>query len=90
MNIPDEAVEAAAFELYKDDWWGKPTAWPDPPFADDATLEDYKADYLKTARAALEAAAPFMRQAFFLESNLKAIAEELATPFNFRHRPTNG
>ena len=51
----DEAVERVAFELYKDDWWGQPTAWPEPPFADGATLEDYKADYLKTARAVLAA-----------------------------------
>ena len=28
----------------------------------------------------LEAAAPYMRQAFFLEMNLKAITEELAAP----------
>lgn len=32
-------------------------------------------------RAALEAAAPFMRQAFFLEMNLRAVKEELSTPF---------
>jgi len=34
----------------------------------------------KAMRLVLEAAAPFMRQAFFLEMNLKAVAEELAAP----------
>ena len=35
----------------------------------------------KIAYAALEAAAPHMRQAFFLEMNLRAVEEELNTPF---------
>jgi len=55
VMFDDAAVERIAFALYKDDWWGQPTAWPEPPFADDATLEDYKADYLKTARTVIAA-----------------------------------
>ena len=66
--IPAEAVEAAAFQLYKIDHYGNPDAWPtgeqlakgrsifDPP----PTLDEFKADYMREAKEALEAAAPYM------------------------------
>jgi hypothetical protein len=68
MNIPVEAVEAAAFQLYKIDHYGNPDAWPtdeqlakgrsifDPP----PTLDEFKADYMREAKEVLEAAAPYM------------------------------
>lgn len=58
--IPEEAVDAAAFELYKDDHWGKPTEWPTGPLSDGETLEEFKFDYLRIARATLQAAAPII------------------------------
>ena len=36
--------------------------------------------YAHVARAAIEAAEPIMRQAFFLEMNLRAVQDELNTP----------
>ena len=66
--IPAEAVEAAAFQLYRIDHYGTPDAWPtdeqlangrsifDPP----PTLDEFKADYIRDAKDVLEAAAPYM------------------------------
>jgi len=44
---------------------------------------DLEAEHLieGIVHAILEAAAPHMRQAFFLEMNLRAVKEELNTPF---------
>ena len=69
--IPEAAVEAAAKILYERDG-----------FLDalDAAPTHRKHRYLDEAERLLEAAAPFMRQAFFLEMNLKAVASELAAP----------
>jgi hypothetical protein len=56
LTLDDATVERAAFELYKDDHWGQPTEWPTGPFADELTLDEFKADYIKLARAVLAAA----------------------------------
>lgn len=66
--IPDAAVEAAAEWLpHSGDCEVRPgrdcTCWQSS---------------VNLMRAALEAAAPHMRQAFFLEMNLKAVREEMA------------
>ena len=77
--IPGVAVEAAAKFIYEDGWGG-------PPFW--ASLSDDhpgKLQALATSRASLEAAAPFMRPDF-RESNLKAIAEQIANPLVLRRR----
>jgi len=55
VMFSDEAVERAAFVLYKDDHWGQPTDWPTGPFSDDLTLEEFKADYIKLAKAVIAA-----------------------------------
>ena len=68
--IPEAAVEAAAEALCRAVW---DTTW-------DMVHESQRHVFREDARGALEAAAPFMRQAFFLEMNLKAVAEELAAP----------
>jgi hypothetical protein len=52
--IPDEAVEAAAKVFHQDGWEG-------PPFWESLDQDDpSRLEYLATARAALEAAAPFI------------------------------
>lgn len=78
MNIPDEAVEAAAFELYKDDHWGAPTAWPDGPFADGLTLDEFKSDYRRLARTTLEAAAPHLAVAAHWDHHLDTAIDHAA------------
>jgi hypothetical protein len=72
--IPDEAVEAAAWVLHDQDEYLE--LFEDAP-------SYRRARYLEAARSVLEAAAPFMKPDF-RESNLKAIAEEIATPLNFK------
>jgi len=83
--IPEAAVEAAARAYYEaslspmeDDGEGPiytPMSWERMDGA-------YRnATYVFPMRLALEAAAPHMRQAFFLEMNLRAVKEELNTPF---------
>jgi len=79
VNIPDEAVEAAAKALYfylDEDHRGQPASWESLGEDDEA-----KIDAKEAARIALAAAAPYMIPDF-RESNLKAIAEELANPLN--------
>ena len=55
LMFNDEAIERAAFVLYRDDNWDGPAEWPEGPFADDLTLEEFKADYVKLARAVVAA-----------------------------------
>ena len=69
--IPEAAVEAAAKCGYERELG---VNW-------DNLRPSVQRGYLDDARAALEAAAPHMRQAFFLEMNLRAVKEELNTPF---------
>jgi len=74
--IPDAAVEAAARALYIDQG-GDFMRWDNDG---DESLHVY---YQRRVVHILEAAAPYMRPDF-REANLKAIAEELATPLQFR------
>lgn len=72
--ITEDAVEAAAHALFEKEL-GRPMEVSDEGlYAEDiiACRED--------ARAALEAAAPFMRQAFMLDLNMKAVQDELSRP----------
>lgn len=70
MTISNEAVEAAAKVFYQDGWEG-------PPFWESLDADDpSRIEYLATARAALEAAAPFIRA----DAGAKAL-EEAAEDF---------
>jgi enoyl-CoA hydratase/carnithine racemase len=70
-----EEEDLVAFQLYKNDHWGQPEAWPEGPFADDATLDDFKVDYLITTRRLLDA---LSAAGFGLVADAKAEALEEA------------